>query len=258
MTQRRTGTHEWSSISVNCQIGCKHNCLYCYARAGALRRRLIKTPEEWKTPRKRKTIDTPYRLPDGRIMTPSTHDVCPENVDLFISIIRPWLELGNEVLIVSKPHLEVIKRLCDDLTPFKGQITFRFTIGSIDQDVLDFWERDAPPFLERLNCLKYTFLTGWNNSVSGEPFLDDAVYQMVNKVESYTNGTIWIGKMNDIENRVITTKWSKEDFKYLERVQNSQTDSEIKRLYDALKGNPKIRWKDSIAEVLGLPQGEIG
>ena len=33
----KTGTREWSEQSINCCVGCAHACLYCYARANALR-----------------------------------------------------------------------------------------------------------------------------------------------------------------------------------------------------------------------------
>ena len=51
MTTRETavpkpahGTGEWAAGNVNIQNGCEHNCLYCYAKAMAIRFRR-NTPE---------------------------------------------------------------------------------------------------------------------------------------------------------------------------------------------------------------------
>jgi len=64
--------------------------------------------------------------------------------------------------------------------------------------------------------------------------------------------------MNRISNRVDTTGWRPGDFRYLEIVQQAQTDDEIIHLYAALKNNQKIKWKDSIKKILNLPEEPIG
>jgi DNA repair photolyase len=256
MTKRRTGTKEWSDKSLAICRGCPHNCKYCWARANALRYKQIKSPEEWKTPFFYKRLEKPYKV--KRIMFPSTHDIQIENVDKAIQFIIPWLDIGNEVLIVSKPHLECVERLCRELQPYQDQITFRFTIGSIQQETLDFWEYDAPSFEERMKCLRFAFESGWKTSVSSEPYLDHNISLVAEAVLPYITDTIWIGKMNDIPHRVITAGWTEKDFKFLDIVKDCQTDDFIKQLYSEWKNNPKIRWKDSCKSVLGLPEEKIG
>ena len=47
ITRRKTGTREWSEHSVNCRQGCTNGCLYCYARAQALRFGRITSGDAW-------------------------------------------------------------------------------------------------------------------------------------------------------------------------------------------------------------------
>ena len=77
--------------------------------------------------------------------------------------VKQLLDNGNDVLIVSKPHLECIQRLC---TLPSEHILFRFTIGAYDDDTLRFWEPGAPPYDERLASLKYAFDAGFKTSVN--------------------------------------------------------------------------------------------
>ena len=76
----------------------------------------------------------------------------------------------------------------------------------------------------------------------------------------YVNGVVrvWIGKMNQIERRVDMTDWKGIDYHYLEQVKEAQTDAQVIAYYEALKREPKVRWKDSCKEVLGLDDEEIG
>lgn len=37
------------------------------------------------------------------------------------------------------------------------------------------------------------------------------------------------------------------------RIEAGQTDEKIREVYEALKGEPKVRWKDSVKRVVGIP-----
>jgi DNA repair photolyase len=254
----KTGTREWAKYNRNFITGCKHDCKYCYARAMAIRFKR-KTQDDWKEMEinMNKYKEKPHKL-DGRIMFPTTHDITPEFIDETIFYLAPWLQAGNEILITSKPHFECIKKICDELINYKDQIIFRFTIGSLNDDVLKFWEPDAPTFEERFKALKYAYEKGFETSVSSEPFLDENIIQLVKKLLPYITNTIWIGKMNRIETRVNTDKWSNDDFIFLERVKKAQTDDAVWEIYKRFRDEPKIHWKDSIKRVIGLPEEEIG
>jgi len=252
----KTGTKEWSTKSVNIFKGCRNNCLYCYARANALRFKQIISPEEW-------TKMTPYkqekpRKIEGRVMYPSSHDIFPEHIEKTIAVLKAWLAEENDILIVSKPRFEVIERLCKELTEHKEHIVFRFTIGSMNDSVLKFWEPEAPTFEERMKCLKHAFEQGYQTSVSCEPFFDNTIFLMIEAFMPYVTDTIWIGKLNGIKQRVNTKGWSDEDLKMIMFVEKIHSDEMIKSLYEHFKTNPKIRWKDSIKKVVGLPEEEIG
>ena len=258
-TKRKTGTKEWAEINKNICFGCEHGCLYCYARANAKRFKRIYNDEDWKKKKLiPKKLDERPRKVNGRIMFPSTHDLLPAYIDDIVKYLRGWLEVGNEILIVSKPHYECIKRICDEFEKYKKQIIFRFTIGSPNNNVLKFWEPNAPLYEERVQCLKYAFEKGFTTSVSCEPYLDCDILLMVYELLPYVNDCVWIGKMNRINQRVDTSKWEKKDFKYLNMVKESQTDEFIVDLYDKFKDNKKIKWKDSIKKLMNLPEEKIG
>jgi len=263
--RKKTGTREWAETNKNICFGCRHNCRYCYSRANAKRFKWLDDVKNWEKIKliPRRLIEKPRKI-KGRIMFPSTHDIFPEFIDDIVKYLRGWLEVGNEILIVSKPHLECIQRICDDLGEFKDQIIFRFTIGSPNNEVLKFWEPNAPSYEERVESLKYAFEKGFTTSVSCEPYLDFDISLMVYELLPYINDCIWIGLMNRINQRVgkreelIAKGWTDKDFEYLDTVKKSQTDEFIEDLYDEFKDNKKVKWKDSIKKVMNLPEEEIG
>jgi len=260
MTTKKTGTKEWSDISQNLFIGCRNNCRYGYGREMMVRLKR-KTPENWPDmiPAKRWRTTKPKLFKNQVIMFPSLHDIFPEHLDETVEFLTSWLKLGNKYLIVSKPRLECIKRLCEDLEQYREQIKFRFTIGSYHDDVLGFWEPNAPKFTERKECLAFAYNAGYKTSCSCEPYLDeDVLYLIQSHLLTYVTDTVWIGKMNKIDDRVDTKGWTTVEKRYLKRVKEAQTDEFIKDLYQKLKGIEEIRWKDSCKEVLDLPEEDIG
>jgi hypothetical protein len=248
------GTREWAEVNKNLYVGCEHNCRYCYARYNALIRfKKIRSAEEWKIPRLiEKALNEKPRLYKGRIMYPTQHDILPDQIDVHVNYLRKWLEMGNSILIVSKPHYKCIERICDELEQYRSQIVFRFTIGSKNDAVLKFWEPGAPSYEERLSSLIYAFLNGFKTSVSCEPLLDtdsSFVYELL----PYMGDTLWLGKMNFIIPRVDTKGWTEKDFGYLDEVKQACSDEYIKGLYAEFKDVPRIKWKESIKKVIGLP-----
>ena len=253
--RRKTGTREWAEVNKNIALGCEHNCQYCYARANALRFKRLDKREDWDQMilNDRALSEKPKKV-KGRIMFPTTHDITPKILTETICYLRGWLEAGNEILIVSKPHLQCITEICDYLREYKDQIVFRFTIGSMDGQVLKFWEPGAPSFIERFDALMYAYNQGYKTSVSCEPYLDNTIQRLVHKLLPYITDTIWIGKMNRISQRVSSKEWTEEEFEYLQRVLDVQTDEYVMKLYDVFKNNPKVMWKESIQKVLGIGQ----
>lgn len=253
------GTKEWAEHSRNIYIGCQNDCKYCYARYNWCNRWKKRKPEEWKnmTFNRNNFNKKPKKL-DGRIMYPTSHDIFPETLDKTIKYLIKWLEEENEILITTKPRLNCVGPMLDELKRYKDQITWRFTITSADEEVIKFWEPDAPSFKERLAVLEHTYNRGWRTSVSCEPYLDMTIKPLVYICLKSITDTVWIGKMNFMEQRVDTTNWKKEDFKFIDMVKMSQTDDYVKELYEEFRNNPKVRWKESCKKVLGLEDEPVG
>ena len=248
-----TENRQWADKYENLISGCAHDCKYCYAKAMIVQYKK-NTVDNWKN----EVIRNPYLLTkkfrkrNDLIMFPSSHDITPEHLQENMTFLGNILAAGNKVLIVTKPHLECVKLMCDVFPPFKDNILFRFTIGSVDSDTLQFWETNAPDFNERLESLKYAFNAGYQTSVSCEPMLDDKVDQVIDKVSPYVTETIWLGKPNRLIERL-----SMNGFQYDQPVMNQArklmglfSDANIVTLYARYRDNPKIMWKDSIKKVL--------
>ena len=253
MTGNISGTKEWATTNENIQIGCEHDCRYCYARAIALRYKRIERSEDWKFPIPRKNLRKSFPLRKGTIMFPTTHDITRTNLDAACVHLEKMLVSGNRVLIVSKPHERCIERLCGDFGKYQDQILFRFTIGTRVDYYQKFWEPNAPDYAERLGCLKLAHAMGFATSVSAEPFLFKDIDDLVREVEPYVSDAIWIGKMNKIESRVVGAGEVHEVIDEVERLGHLYSDAFIHGLYDIFKNDPKVKWKDSIKKVLGLP-----
>ncbi len=247
------GTAEWADSNVNIMAGCEHDCLYCYAKEMAVRFGRA-TADRWKSPvLNPRKASRKFRLRDGMTMFPTTHDITPaflpETLDFLDRMLRP----GNRVLLVSKPHLSCIEAICGRFAWARSQILFRFTIGSASDEVLSFWEPGAPCFSERLASLRHAHAEGFATSVSCEPMLDDRPDRVVELVSPYVTDSVWLGKANMLKNRMaVNGHRTYEEIAIANRLLTAQSDDSIRALYERLKGNPKVKWKESIKRVVGL------
>ena len=253
-----SGTKEWAAKNINIVSGCSNNCKYCYAREMAIRFKR-KTSDSWKNEENLKSVDG-MRIGhvDGKIMFPSSHDITPSNIDLSIATIRMALDKNNSLLIVSKPHIDCIKRICNEFHDFKKQILFRFSIGSANNETLRFWESDAPLYEERIESLKYAFNKGFETSISCEPMLDNQISVVIEEVLPYVTDSIWVGKMNKMLGRLkINGFTDKETRAKATQLLEWQQDSEILKIYNRYKDHPKIKWKESIKKVVGIDISDV-
>jgi len=252
-TKPLSGTYEWAGDTVNIQLGCEHNCRYCYARYDAVERFHKCSSEDWVKPVIKFDRDKKYPKYNGLVMFPSTHDITPKNIDVCMEVLHKLLAAGNRVLIVSKPHWPCVTRMCDNLSVFRDQILFRLTIGSTYNKVLEFFEPGAPNFTERISCLQYAHASGFETSVSAEPYLDPYVMNLVEAVSDWVSETIWIGRMNKIKRRLDLTDVTDDQMrKFVEPMLVASGDEFVKIIYELLKENPMIRWKDSVRKVMGI------
>jgi DNA repair photolyase len=246
------GTREWAKHTVNCCTGCAHDCRYCYAKSMAIRFGRV-FPHVWKEEQVRwKDVNKRYREMDGTVMFPSSHDITPGNFDACYTVLRKLLEAGNQVLVVSKPHLECISGICEGMRAHRDRILFRFTIGALDDGILSFWEPNAPTYAERRRALEHAFQAGFATSVSVEPMLDSVnIDSLIQDLSPFITDALWIGKMNDIRRRVkIEDERTREE---VSRIEAGQTDERVLEIYERHKNNPLIKWKESIKKVVDMP-----
>jgi DNA repair photolyase len=185
-------------------------------------------------------------------MFPSSHDITPTNLGACMTVMKNLLDVGNRVLVVSKPHLECIKAICEMFEPFKNQILFRFTIGACDDQILSYWEPNAPGYDERKQCLIHAYQAGFQTSVSAEPMLDSAnIDPLFGDLLPYVTHSLWIGTMNHLG------RFGKGSDMVLRqaiaKIRQGQTNAIIKSIYERHRNNPLIRWKKEIKKVVGIP-----
>ena len=137
-------------------------------------------------------------------MFPTAHDITnnPWVRDPCFAVIQSILNRGYDLLIVTKPELEVIQLFCEIFRDYRDMIELRFTITSADEELLKFWEPNAPNFTERLACLEYAYKTGFATSVSCEPYLDPYVVYTYSACKPYITDSFWVGKLRGFTNRV--------------------------------------------------------
>ena len=246
------GTSEWSVKTVNCCTGCSHDCRYCYAKGMAIRFKQV-TAAQW--PHERIRLKDVYKIHkkyDGQVMFPSSHDITSNNLKACLTVMKNLLVAGNRLLVVSKPHLDCIKAICQMFGSFEEQILFRFSIGACDDQILSYWEPNAPCYDERKRCLIYAHQEGFQTSVSVEPMLDSAnIDTLIGELLPHVTQSLWIGTMNHLG------RFGKGSDMVLqqavEKIRRGQTDSIVKSIYRRYKDNPMIRWKKEIKKVVGIP-----
>lgn len=250
--KRAFGTKEWANVNFNFINGCTHDCKYCYSKEMAIRFER-KSPETWKKEDLRlKDLNKKISIKNQLVMFPSSHDITPKYLDESISIIKKLINSGNKVLIVTKPHLKCITKICETFESEKKNILFRFTIGSSNSKVLKFWEPGAPSFETRFKSLKYAYELGYKTSVSCEPMLDFHIDRLINKLLPFITETIWVGNANYLLKRLKTNGIN--DPVTIQKANDlviwQSNKYNILRIYSLFKHNKKIRWKDSIQKIL--------
>jgi hypothetical protein len=211
------------------------------------------TTEQWPIERVRHhDVARRHKKYDGQVMFPSSHDITPINVDACLVVLKNLLKVGNRVLVVSKPHLDCIKAICQMFGSFKEQILFRFSIGACDDQILSYWEPNAPGYDERKESLIVAHQEGFQTSVSVEPMLDSvSIATLISDLLPYVTQSLWIGKMNHLG------RFGKGSDMVLQQaideIKRGQTDSIIKSIYRFYKDDPLIKWKAEIKKIVGIP-----
>jgi hypothetical protein len=218
--------------------------------------------------------DVSFKKRKGRVMVPSTHDICHITVEPLAELVAGLVGAGNKVLVVSKPSLfrmrwllgSIHDRLRHGISPLELRdcISLRFTITTIHEGTARWWEDGAPSIAEREEALEYFHDQGWDVSVSIEPMLDHRrdVLKLIRRLHPYAD-PIWVGKMNHPRRRLAAAldSWQVESPSTVDRLRQlreNQSDEEVRALYRDVEasGLDRVRWKDSIRMVVGLPPSE--
>jgi len=183
-------------------------------------------------------------------MFPSSHDIVdiPEIKEACLTVLKNLLDAENEVLVTMKPSFNVTKDIVARFGEFKETLQFRFTITSNNNEILSFWEPNAPSYEERVESLLLAYNEGYKTSVSVEPFLDDDPVPLVKDLSHFITESIWIGPMNHIPRKNIQSR----DLSEYDRIRNTRDTETLQRIHDELVNVPNIRFKDSMKIKLGL------
>ena len=196
-------------------------------------------------------VDKKRKLHNGIVGFPSSHDILPTNIDAYLIVLGKFLRAGNEVLMVSKPRLDCINRICEAVQFFKDKILFRFTIGAMNDDILSYWEPNASTYDERKKCLQYAFNLGFRTSVSMEPMLDTKnIDALVKDLLPFVSEDIWLGTMNQLSRiKKGADKRLLSELEIIEAGQRPEMLLEIERIYE---NNPKIKWKTEALKIIKM------
>jgi DNA repair photolyase len=256
--ERKTGTREWSEHSANCCLGCRHGCLYCYARLSALRFGRIENGEDWTNERPDADVaNFQRRKYKGIVMFPTTHDITRGTAAVCLTTLVNLLDAGNRVLVVSKANMAVLTllELVKRLGYGGGTLELRVSLTCLDPRIAAFWEPGAPDPRKRLVALDGASMLGIPTSISIEPLLDpDAVAEIVQAAHDVgVHGEIWIGAANHLRARTAWCRGSVPELeKEIARLEECQTPERMRAVYETLKADPQIRWKDSYQRALGI------
>lgn len=250
-----TGAYEegWGGTTVTITDGCGNGrCRYCYARSIAKRFRGM-TDEQWAVPKIRQAeVDKQRKYYKYQpVFFQSASDITPDNLEACSTVLEKLLAVGNKVLIVTKPRWSCVKTLCGQLEKYRAQVLWRFTIGSLNDHNLSFWEPNTSRFRERLECLKYAYKANYATSVSCEPYLDDRILTLYTMLRPWISDSFWIGILRNFGQRVdLSNVTDKQLRQFVDPLREAQTDEAVRDLVKRLDGKPLVKWKDSIKKIL--------
>ncbi|MDX9847447.1 MAG: hypothetical protein RBT74_10745 [Tenuifilaceae bacterium] len=243
---KKTGTREWAEKTINLFTGnCANGCIYCYASAN--NNRFGKPGDKVL---KKDILRHNYQKREYLTMYPSTHDIRLEDIELHVEFLQNFLRSGSPMLIVSKPSLLVVERLCKELKPFRDQVEFRFTIGSSNSAALSFFEPEAPRYSERYASVIRASTLGYRVSLSIEPMLDQHPERVIEDMKEFITGDIWVGKLNQPQARLKLNGHEDKLAKVMRLVEWQSNNENIMEIVWRLSKYPNVRWKDSIQEVI--------
>ena len=253
---KRYSFWQWGNKSYNIRdpsVFCKHKCTYCYMNNINDRfkheTRLIDMEDLF--PLDIKAVNKKWKRTEKSSVYffPSSHDIFYENIQEYISTAKKIMDSGNDIMFVTKPHFETIKKISEGLKNYKDHIAYYMTITSDDNNLLRVFEPNAAPFEERLECLKYLYENGCRTSVMCEPYLSNPV-TIVDKCLPYIKDAFIIGEMNyndEIVDKLGNIEFSEQLKKYITELYS--INFQIQQ-YNYYCGNPKIFFKKGFYDTI--------
>lgn len=244
---------DWRGKAVNFCSGCSNNCLYCYVTDMGCK-------FGWSTLQDRPTmmvrqadVNKKHKNYGVQVMVPSSHDITPQILDPAIQVIHNLLDAGNErLLIVSKPHFECVDAICKEFASQKDKFLLRFTIGSLDDAILSYWEPGATTAQERIQCLAHAHEKGFTTSVSMEPMLDhDNLETIIKAVRPYVNHSIWLGIMSP-RLYYLKNNLGEQFNTAIKAIYEKETVENLFKIYHKFSVDPLIRFTASVRKKLKL------
>jgi len=163
---------DWATYKFNFEIGCIHDCKYCYAKQMNKRYKWIPkwTQPQLKNPATlRKQITKLHEAPEGTVFFQDIGDAFQNHPQIF-SACKYWLSkvlrTKHTILILTKSPL--VKQ-CVGMLQKHENAWVGFTITSLKH--IPEWEPNAPPNPERVHAVKFLHDAGLKTFVSIEPWI---------------------------------------------------------------------------------------
>lgn len=196
-------------------------------------------------------------------MFPTTHNIFIEEPYFFacVHILNKCLKAGNTVLVTIKPFFKVVRKLCEIFYYRRKQIAFRFTIGSVNSNILRMFEMNAPSTEERVESVEYATESDFSTTLSIEPLFDlkpdNLIKELAPKLSKLNyekdQGTIWIGLL---KKRYIPIHLRVGDLKeYLNVIDPPDKEEKFNNVYSYYEkyyNHPRVKWKESIKKLMIL------
>jgi DNA repair photolyase len=249
--------NDTNRIALNLVNGCRYNCKYCQARVDALVAG-TKTAATWADEEIDPTIAKRQIQKESRVYVfPAAHDLHRDNLEAALSLLIKILAAGNRVVITTKPYFEAVRKICEELAHYKTWILFQFSIGSINSQVLKYWEPGAPDFNERFEALKWAFYSGFYTSVICEPILDNHVENLIEEALPYVNGAVWLGGSPALPEIIKQDPDFNEELAFRTRqLLEWQSRENLWNVYQKYLKNPQIKWNKNSFDFGAVTQTE--
>jgi len=248
---------DWRGKAVNFCYGCSNDCRYCYVTDMGCKFGWSSLESRSNMVVRKRDVNKKHKNYGCQVMFPSSHDITPQVLDPAVKVLHNLLDAGNErILIVSKPHMQCITTLCQEFSEYKDKLIFRFTIGSLDNNVLSYWEPGAPSAEERFQCLMHAHQKGFQTSVSMEPMLDhEEIGPIIQTIRPYVNHSIWLGIMSP-RLYFLKNNFGKEFNDALNTIYEKETPEKLFEIYHKYVNDPLVRFTASIYSKLKIDRGK--